>query len=87
MIQNINELLKNAQLQQQIKQAESLAEIIQLISTAGIQKGYSFTLESIAQVVSRLMIEDHELPEAELLAVSGGIQCNKTHTLCSSGDL
>ncbi len=43
MIHHIKELLQNPQLQQQIKEAANLAEAIKLITTAGAQKGYSFT--------------------------------------------
>jgi len=41
MIQNIKEL-QNAQLQQQVKAAASMAEAIKLITTVGAEKGYSF---------------------------------------------
>jgi methionine salvage enolase-phosphatase E1 len=74
MIQNIKELLQNAQLQQQVKEAANLAEVIKLITTAGAQKGGSFTQESVAQMISGLVLEDHELTEADLLAVSGGLR-------------
>ena len=78
MIKNIKELLQNAQLQQQVKEAANLAEAIKLITTAGAQKGYSFTQESVAQVVSRLMLEGHELTEADLLSIAGALPppCN-----------
>lgn len=55
MIQNIKELLQNAQLQQQVKEAANLAEAIKLITTAAVEKGYSFTQESVAQAISGLM--------------------------------
>jgi cobalamin biosynthesis protein CbiD len=74
MIQNIKELLQNTQLQQQIKEANNLVEAIKLITTAGTQKGYSFTQESIAQVVNGLMLEERELSESDLLTVAGGRQ-------------
>ncbi|MDZ7960291.1 MAG: Nif11-like leader peptide family natural product precursor [Aulosira sp. DedQUE10] len=74
MIQNIKELLQNAQLQQQIKEAANLAEAIKLITTAGAKKGYSFTQESIAQVVSELMLEERALTESDLLMVAGGLK-------------
>ncbi len=76
MIQNIKELLQVAQLQQQVKEATNLVEAIKLITTAGVQKGHSFTQESVTQVVSGLMLEEHELSEADLLAVAGGAGCN-----------
>ncbi|OUL21109.1 Nif11-like leader peptide family natural product precursor [Nostoc sp. RF31YmG] len=72
MIQNIKELLQNAQLQQQVKEASNLVEAIKLITNAGTKNGYSFTQESIAQVVSKLMLEERELSEADLLSVAGG---------------
>ncbi|OUL21110.1 Nif11-like leader peptide family natural product precursor [Nostoc sp. RF31YmG] len=78
MIQNIKELLQNAQIQQQIKEAANLTEAIKLITTAGAQKGYSFTQESVAQVVSKLMLEGHELTESDLLSIAGALPppCN-----------
>jgi hypothetical protein len=79
MVSDIKELLQNAQLQQQVKASTNLAEAIKLITTAGAQKGYSFTQESVAQVVSSLMLEEHELPEADLLAVAGGYGCWNTY--------
>ena len=73
MIENIKELLQNVQLQQQLKEAGNLAEAIKLITTAGAQKGYSFTQESVAQVVSRLILEERALTESDLLMVAGGL--------------
>jgi hypothetical protein len=75
MIQNIKELLQNAQLQQQVKEADNLAEAIKLIATAGLQKGYSFTQESVAQAIGELMLGEHELSEDDLLSVAGGLRC------------
>jgi predicted ribosomally synthesized peptide with nif11-like leader len=72
MINNIKELLQNTQLQQQVKASANLAEAIKLITTAGVQKGYSFTQESVAQLISGLMLGEHELSEEDLLAVAGG---------------
>lgn len=74
MIQSIKELLQNVHLQQQIKETANLAEAIKLITTAGAQKGYSFTQESVAQVVSGLMLEESALTESDLLMVAGGLQ-------------
>ena len=73
MIQTIKELLQNPQLQQQVKEATNLVEAIKIITIAGAAKGYSFTQESVAQVVSRLMLEAHELTEEDLLIVAGGL--------------
>jgi predicted ribosomally synthesized peptide with nif11-like leader len=79
MIQNIKELLQNSQLQQQVKEASNLVEAIKLITTAGAEKGYSFTQESVTQVVSKLMLEEQELSEDDLLAVAGGRGCWNTY--------
>ncbi|OUL25476.1 Nif11-like leader peptide family natural product precursor [Nostoc sp. T09] len=73
MIENIKELLQNVQLQQQLKEAGNLAEAIKLITIAGAQKGYSFTQESVAQVVSGLILEERALTESDLLMVAGGL--------------
>jgi hypothetical protein len=75
MIQNIKELLQNTQLQQQVKETSNLLDAIKLITTAGAQKGYSFTQGSVAQAIAGLMLEDRELAEADLLAVSGSRWC------------
>ncbi|WP_019500708.1 hypothetical protein [Pseudanabaena sp. PCC 6802] len=75
MIENIKELLQNAQLQQQVKEAGSLADAIKSIATASAQKGYSFTQEKVAQTIAGLMLENRELSEADLLAVSGSRWC------------
>jgi predicted ribosomally synthesized peptide with nif11-like leader len=72
MLENIKELLQNAQLQQQVKAATNLAAAIELITTAGAQKGYSFTQESVTQALGGLMLGDRELSEADLLSVAGG---------------
>jgi predicted ribosomally synthesized peptide with nif11-like leader len=81
MIQNISELLQNAQLQQQVKEATNLTEAIKLITNASAKKGYSFTQESIAQLSSELMLGEYELSEDDLLGVAGGIIPRTT--LCS----
>lgn len=73
MIQTIKELLQNTQLQQQVKEATNLVEAIKIITIAGAVKGYSFTQENVAQVVSGLMLQEQELTEEDLLAVSGGL--------------
>ena len=73
MMENIKALLQNAQLQQHMKDATDLEEVAKLIATAGVQKGYPFTPESVAQAVSGLMVWDSELTEAELQEVAGGI--------------
>lgn len=73
MIHNVKELLKNSQLQQQVKEAANLAEAIKLITIAGVQKGYSFTQESLTQAIGKLMLEEQELSEEDLQAVAGGL--------------
>ncbi len=78
MINDIKELLQNAQLQQQIKASANLAEAIKLITTAGAERGYSFTQESVAQLISGLMLGEHELSEDDLLAVAGGAICRRS---------
>jgi predicted ribosomally synthesized peptide with nif11-like leader len=78
MIQNIKELLQNAQLQQQVKEATTLEEATKLITTAGTEKGYSFTRESVAQAIGELMLGEYELSEDEMLAVAGGLRCHGT---------
>jgi hypothetical protein len=79
MMQDIKELLQDAQLQQQVKDAANLADVITLITTAGVQKGYSFTQESVAQVVNELMRGEQELSESDLLTVAGGLGCWNTY--------
>jgi predicted ribosomally synthesized peptide with nif11-like leader len=75
MIQNIKEMLQNAQLQQQVKAATNLVEAIKLIVSAGAEKGYSFSQESVAQAIDSLMSDERELSEEDLLAVAGGLMC------------
>lgn len=72
MIQNIKELLQNAQLQQKIKASSSLEETSKLIAHVGSENGYSFTQEEVSQVVSELLLEECALTEADLMAVAGG---------------
>lgn len=78
MIQNIKKLLQDDRLQQQVKEAANLVAAIKLITTVGAQKGYSFTQESVAQALTSLLLEEHELSESDLLAVAGGLQCGET---------
>jgi hypothetical protein len=74
MIYNIKHVLQNTQLKQQVKESTNLVEAIKLIENAGVQKGYFFTQENVAQVVSELLLEEQELSEPELLAVTGGLR-------------
>jgi predicted ribosomally synthesized peptide with nif11-like leader len=78
MINNIKELLQNAQLQQQVKASANLSEAIKLITTAGAQKGYSFTQQNVAQAIRGLMLGEQELSEDDLLAVAGGAVCRQS---------
>jgi predicted ribosomally synthesized peptide with nif11-like leader len=72
VINDIKKLLQNAQLQQQVKAATNLVEAIKIIVSAGAEKGYIFTQESVAQAIDSLMSDERELSEADLLAVAGG---------------
>lgn len=74
MIYNIEQLLQNTQLKQQVKESSNLVEAIKIIVNAGLQKGYSFTQENVAQLVSELTLDERELSESELLAVTGGLR-------------
>ncbi|MEH2121558.1 Nif11-like leader peptide family natural product precursor [Nostoc sp.] len=81
MLQQIKELLQNAQLQQQVNAAANQAEAIKLLAIAGVEKGYNFTIESVSQVLTELTsVESGELSEEELLSVSGGMMANTGHS-------
>lgn len=72
MLNHIQTLLNDSQLQQKIKQATDLAEVVKLIVSAGASKGYDFSKEAVSQVVMTLMpMESSELSEEDLLTVSG----------------
>ena len=43
MLNHIKTLLSDVQLQQQVKKATNLTEVIKLIMTAGVAKGYNFS--------------------------------------------
>jgi DNA-binding transcriptional regulator LsrR (DeoR family) len=77
MLQQIKELLTNTQLQQQIKEAATLAEAVQLIMAAGAEKGYNFAKESVSQFLAGQMLTT-ELTEQDLLAVAGGRECEES---------
>ncbi|MEH2139053.1 Nif11-like leader peptide family natural product precursor [Nostoc sp.] len=80
MLQQIKELLQNAQLQQQVNAAANQAEAIKLLAIAGVEKGYNFTIESVSQVLTELTsVDSNELSEEELLSVSGGMMPNTGH--------
>lgn len=85
MIQIIKELLLNAQLKQQVKEAANLIEAIQLITLAGVEKGYSLTQENVAQAISGLMLGEQELSEEDLQVVAGGLRCHDSCVLTDGG--
>jgi hypothetical protein len=72
MLNNLKELLQNAQLQAQIKAAANQAEVVKLLVVAGAEKGYSLTVDSVNQLLNELNTGSNELSEDELLGVSGG---------------
>lgn len=76
MLNHLKTLLSDGPLQQQVKQVTNLAEAIKLIVAAGAAKGYNFSKEGVAQMLTTLTpMEANELSEEELLAVSGGASC------------
>lgn len=76
MLNHLKTLLSDVHLQQQVKQATDLAEAIKLIVAEGAAKGYNFSKEGVAQMWTTLTpMEESELSEEELLAVSGGASC------------
>ncbi|MEP0919911.1 Nif11-like leader peptide family natural product precursor [Leptolyngbya sp. DQ-M1] len=72
MLNNLKELLQNAQLQAQIKAAANQGEVVKLLVIAGAEKGYSLTVDSVSQLLNELKAGSNELSEEELLGVSGG---------------
>ncbi|BAY78520.1 hypothetical protein NIES25_49950 [Nostoc linckia NIES-25] len=81
MLQQIKELLQNAQLQQQVQAAANQAEAIKLIAIASAEKGYNFTVESLSQMLAELtFVDSNELSEEELLSVSGGMMADTGHS-------
>lgn len=71
MFNQIQALLSDAQLRQQIKKATNLAEVITLIKTAGVERGYQFTSDNFSQLFQTQL---EQLSEEELLLVAGGAQ-------------
>ncbi len=83
MLQQIKELLQNAQLQQQIEAAANQAEAIKILAIASAEKGYNFTIESMSQMFAELtFVDSNELSEQELLSVSGGMMAESAPKLC-----
>ncbi len=69
MQQQIREVLKNVELQQQIKRATGPNQVIRLIMAAGLKRGYCFTRENVIEVL--LQIDRRELTPEEQLVGSG----------------
>ncbi|MEA5626765.1 Nif11-like leader peptide family natural product precursor [Nostoc sp. UHCC 0251] len=89
MLSQIQSLLQNSQLRENIQAAVTQTEAIKLLLIASAEKGYTFTVESIAQILSELnSAESVELTEEELLGVSGGMplqhtnSCNHHYSCC-----
>ena len=71
MLNQIKALLSDTQLIQQIKNANSLSEILLILRIADIEKGVSLSKENISQLLH--MHQDAiGLSEEDLLLVSGG---------------
>ncbi|MBD2694682.1 Nif11-like leader peptide family natural product precursor [Anabaena catenula] len=88
MLSQIKELLTNAQLQEKIKGATTLAETMQMIAAAGAEKGYKITTETISHILAELTaVESYELSEEELLSVSGARSghTSRIDVHCTSG--
>ena len=66
---NPKPLFSDPQLRQQIKEANSPAEAIALIKTAGVTKGYQCSRESLSQLVSSQL---EPLSEADLFEIAAG---------------
>jgi hypothetical protein len=73
MLNNLKDLLQNSHLQAKIKAAADQSTVIDLLLTAGAEKGYAFTIEKILQLLGELNNTLNELSEDDLLGVSGGI--------------
>jgi non-ribosomal peptide synthetase component E (peptide arylation enzyme) len=93
MLPVMQELLSNPHVRQQIQEATDVEQTIQVIVTAGAEKGYTVTSAAVSQVLAELSsTEDEELSEAELLLVSGGESphtkmcphCYKEYTLVTN---
>jgi hypothetical protein len=73
MLNNLKELLQNSQLQAKIKAAVDKATAIELLLTAGAEKGYTFTAESITSLLAEINATSNEISENDLLGMSGGV--------------
>jgi hypothetical protein len=73
MLQQIKDLLQDPSLKGKLQAAASRAEAIKLLLAAGADKGYRFTVDSVAGFLVALQSgPSRELSEQELLGVSGG---------------
>ncbi|MBD2728091.1 Nif11-like leader peptide family natural product precursor [Nostoc sp. FACHB-892] len=83
MLPQIKSLLQNSQLRENMQAAVSQTEAIKLLLIASAEKGYTFTAESVAQMLSELtFVDSNELSEEELLSVSGGAIADSAPKLC-----
>jgi hypothetical protein len=73
MLNNLKELLKSNQIQEKIKAATNQSTAVELLLTAGIEKGYDFTIENITNLLNEINTISYELSEDELLSVSGAL--------------
>ncbi|MEH2172219.1 Nif11-like leader peptide family natural product precursor [Nostoc sp.] len=83
MLSEIKNLLQNTQLRENMQAAVTQAEAIKLLLIASTEKGYNFTVESVAQILAELtFVDSNELSEEELLSVSGGMMADSAPKLC-----
>ena len=81
MLNQIKELLQDPQLQQKVKAAANQEEAINLLTSAGAEKGYNLSTEEVSQALAELTSgKTSELSEEELLTVSGGMRPNTGHS-------
>jgi hypothetical protein len=85
MLNNLQDLLRNPQLQEKVKSAADQTTVIDLLLKAGAEKGYSFTVEKIFQLLGELNDTLNEISEDDLLVISGGARpvtniCSRLYT-------
>lgn len=72
MLNQIKALLKDEQLRQKIKEANTQDEVIKLLTIAATEKGNNFTTEEATQILTKFALQKlYELNEEYLLAVAG----------------
>jgi hypothetical protein len=77
MIQQLKDLVRETHIQQALQSAATQADAIGMLMRAGAERGLKFSSEGIAQALRALLsVEQENLSEEELLAVSGGLRCN-----------